>query len=347
MTDQILENQRIGLIAQQFLNPPNRLNKIHEADAEIIEMVPGSSHYLAITTDALSEEIASGLYADPFLAGWMLAMANFSDLAAVGAEPLGLLVTITYPEGTDSSYLKALATGISSACQQLNTYVLGGDTNFGERIFLSGCAVGLVPKDSVILRVGSQPGDKLYLSGLAGLGSIFALLRLIEPSLRLPLSFYQPEARIAQGKIIRKYCSGCMDTSDGVFHTLDTLMRLNNCRFVLTPDWSRILHPVVLQVCRERHIPEWLSLASVHGEFELCFTIKPDREKPFLREAAAADWFPIAIGTTTTGKGVGIKSRGDVIDIDTVWIRNIAETAGSDPKKYLAELLQFTGRMGL
>ncbi|NTV82236.1 MAG: hypothetical protein HGA24_12560, partial [Candidatus Aminicenantes bacterium] len=152
MMDEILENRRIAAVAGRFLRPPHRLNRLHESDAELITLDPGFDRVLAITTDALSEEISSGLYAEPYRAGWMLAMSNLSDLAAVGAEPLGLVVTITCAPEPGEGFLEGLADGISAACGTIGTYVLGGDTNQGERTFLSGCAVGLVPKAAVLTR---------------------------------------------------------------------------------------------------------------------------------------------------------------------------------------------------
>jgi len=347
MMDQILENRRIAAVAGRFLRPPHRVNGLHESDAELITLDPGFDRVLAITTDALSEEISSGLYAEPYRAGWMLAMANFSDLAAVGADPLGLVVTMTCPPSHGEGLLEGLADGISAACRTIGTYVLGGDTNQGERTFLSGCAVGLVPKAAVLTRKGILPGDKVYLSGEAGLGGVFALLRLMEPAVPIPLSFYVPVARIREGMSLRGRASACMDTSDGVLHTLDTLMRLNGVRFILDSDWSRILHPEALKVCQARGIPPWLSLASVHGEFELCFTVAPDREEALLAAAREAGWSPIQIGEAVFGTGVGIRTGDKVVDLDTARIRNIADSAASDPRRYVAELMTLAREAGI
>jgi len=347
MMDEILENRRIAAVAGKFLRPPHRLNGLHESDAEIITLDPDFDRALAITTDALSEEIASGLYAEPFRAGWMLAMANFSDLAAVGADPLGLVVTITYPPAAGEGILEGLAEGIAAACRRVGTYVLGGDTNQGERIFLSGCAIGLVPKPVVLTRKGILPGDRVYLSGEAGLGGVFALLRLTEPAIPVPASFYVPVARMREGRVIRGRASACMDTSDGVLHTLDTLMRLNGVRFILDSDWPKILHPEVLKVCRARGIPPWLSLASVHGEFELCFTVAPQKEEALLRAANEAGWSPIRVGEVVSGAGVGIRTGEKVVDLDTARIRNIADSAASDPLRYVAELVGLAREVGL
>jgi thiamine-monophosphate kinase len=346
MMEDILENLRIEKIAKNFLKAPHKLNGLHEADAELIDLGQGHEKYLAITTDALVEEVSSGLYDDPHFIGWMLAMVNFSDLAAVGAEPLGLLVSMSYPSNEDEAFMARLASGISDACRQLNTFVLGGDTNQEKELFLSGCAVGLVPKESFMTRVGAKAGDKLYLSGPAGLGSIFAFLRISKQDFQF-LDFYKPMAKIEEGKTIRQFASCCMDTSDGVIHTVDTLMRLNRSQFVLNSDWDKILHPVASRICRAKNIPHWLALAGVHGEFELCFTVSPNHEKAFLQEAEKSGWSPLLIGEVIDGEGVSIKTQKGLISVDTGSIRNLSEIAGSDPMSYINGLLEIGQKLGV
>ena len=347
MMKDILDNLMIEKITRNFLQAPHKRNKIHEADAELVDLKKESTEYLAITTDALVEEVDSGLYDDPFLIGWMLAMVNFSDLAAVGAEPLGLLLSLSFPSTQDESFTAKLTEGISAACQRLNTFVLGGDTNQGKELFLSGCALGRVPKESTMTRVGAQPGDRLFLTGPAGLGNIFAFLKLTGKTNHMKKSFYQPVARIEEGKIIKEFASCCMDTSDGIIHTMDTLMRLNRCGFVLYNDWDRIVHPIALDVCRTQNIPPWLVLAGVHGEFELFFSVGPDDVKKLHDEAALAGWNPVLIGEVTSGRGVRIKTPDRFIPLDTAQIRNLSHTAGSEPERYIKELFDIARTAGI
>jgi len=347
MMEQISENRRIELIARHFPKAPHRVNNIHEADAELVDLGGSSDKYLAITIDALVEEISSRLYDDPSLIGWMLAMANFSDLAAVGADPLGLLLTMNYPSSQDEAYVTKLAEGISEACQRLGTFVLGGDTNQAEAVFLSACAVGLVPKKSVVTRIGAKPGDKIFLTGPAGLGSIYAFLRLTGQGEKLPKSYFRPLARIREGQLVREFASCCMDTSDGLLHTADTLMRLNRCQFVIQDQWARILHPLALEICKAQNLPPWLALAAVHGEFELCFTLRPDRERDFLEVANRAGWAPVAVGEVIEGEVVSIRKGERLVPLDTALIRNIAEEAGSNPRAYMGRLLEIAKEAGV
>jgi len=345
MSDPILENRIIDEFTRRFVPPPHRLNGPHGADAELIALGPGSGRLLAVTTDALSEEAASGLYDDPRLLGWMLVQANFSDLAAVGADPLGILVAITYPPSAGNEDLARLAEGISEACGALGTYVLGGDTNQGREWSLCGTALGLVPQGRTVTRLGARPGDKLYVSGPCGQGSAYAFLKLFAPQAVSSLAFFHPVARLAEGRVVREHASAAMDTSDGLLHTADTLARLNRCRFVLD-DEGRSVHPVALEMCRAQKFPSWLALASVHGEFELCFTLPPENVAAFLAAAAGLAWQPVCIGEVETGEGVSIRSGTDLLPLDTARIRNLAATAGSDPASYVRELINYGREVG-
>lgn len=340
MMEQIIKNRRIALLTRNFREPSHRLNRVHESDAELVDFGYGSAYYLAATTNALVEEVENGLYDDPNLIGWMLATVNFSDLAAVGADPLGLLVTVNSGPAQDDSYLFRLASGIDEACRALGTFVLGSDTHRGGRLSLAGCALGLVPKDEVITRVGARPGDRVYLTGPAGLGAAYALLHLTGGTSGSAGSFFKPTARLMEGKIVRGFASSATDTSDGLIHALDTLMRLNRCQIIIEDRWPEIIHPLAVRICRTRGIPEWLALAAVPGEYELCFTVRPGRERVFLEAARKAGWFPVAAGRVAEGTGVIIQAGGKAVALDTTLIRNMATEAGADPDAYIRRLIE-------
>ena len=119
----ILENKLVNKLIESFERSPMQLNKPHESDAEIIELNDNTK--LAITTDSISEEISTGLYDDPYFIGWMIVTVNMSDLAAVGASPLGILISEIIPKNFSDEKVTELQRGISDACKAYNTFVLG------------------------------------------------------------------------------------------------------------------------------------------------------------------------------------------------------------------------------
>lgn len=341
LMDEILEHARIGRIAQHFPRSPAQRNGLHEADAELIDPGPLSSHLLALKVDAVVEEVQAGLYDDPFLIGWMTATSCLSDLAAVGAEPLGLLLSLSLPTGAEPRLGDEIARGVAAACAQAGTFVLGGDLSEGP-LSTCGAAAGLVPRGEVLTRLGARPGDPLYLSGPAGLGNAFALARLSGAA----APRYRPSARLAEGRVIRRLARCCMDTSDGVLATVDTLARLNRCGAVLDVGPAEVLHPAARAAATGAGLPPWLLVAGPHGEFELCFAVAPEREEELLREAAALRWRPVRAGLLTSGQGVLLRGAGPERSLDTARLRNLAGQAGAEPRAYLLALRELAAEAG-
>jgi thiamine-monophosphate kinase len=276
----ILENKIINNLINSFERSSQQLNKPHESDAEIIQL---GEMILAMTTDSISEEISTGLYDDPYLIGWMIVTVNMSDLAAVGAKPVGILISEIFPKEFSSEKITQIQKGISDACRKYNTFVMGGDTNEGENLALTGTAIGIINKDKIISRVGCKVGDTIYSSGKLGVGNAFAISKLISQT----GSFinYKPVACIDLCKLISKYTSACMDTSDGLISTLDQLLRLNNVGFELLENPESLIDEEAVSYSKKLSIPSWLLLAGQHGEFELVFTIPRNLKQEFLADA--------------------------------------------------------------
>jgi thiamine-monophosphate kinase len=269
-----------------FTRSPLQMNQLHESDTELLRL-PGTELVLAVTTDAIVEEIEQGLYEDPYQIGWMTITVSASDLAASAADPMGVLVTETLPSGGDSEFLNELQRGIRDACDFYSLPLLGGDTNFSSRVATCAVALGTVPSGSVLTRRGCRPNDLLFTSGPLGLGSSYALRKLAgdghDP---VPAAEFLPKARLAESRVLRRQASAAMDTSDGMIATVDQLMRLNNVGFEIELPVERFLHQGSAYMAECAEIPTWMMLAGPHGEFELLFTVPPQRsgDRHFTRE---------------------------------------------------------------
>jgi thiamine-monophosphate kinase len=281
--------------------------------------------------------------------GWVLVMASLSDLAAVGAQPIGVSVTLGLPEDIEPTDRTALAQGIGDACRSAATISLGGDTNVAQRLTASACAIGLVRKDRVLTRAGARPGDGLYLSGWAGLGSAYALWRFSpRPSEGglpghpgdVPFPFL-PRARLRMGQELSGFASSAMDTSDGVVATLDELSWVNEAGFAVTAEPASFLHPRALEACACHHIPPWLALAGCHGEFELVFTVPARLEERFLTTAKERRLCPRRIGQVTAEPGVFLAWGGRVVKIDAGWIRNLRVGGHGDVQRTIDSLVAY------
>jgi thiamine-monophosphate kinase len=338
--DEILENKIINNLISGFKRSPLQLNKPHESDAEIIQL---GNQKLAITTDSISEEISTGLYDDPYLIGWMIVTVSISDLAAVGAKPLGILISEIIPKNFSDEKIMQLQKGISDACKKYGTYVLGGDTNEGEKLVLTGTAIGIINSEKIFSRVGCNVGDALFSSGKLGIGNAYAISKLISKT--NSAINYKPVAQINFCKIIGKYASACIDTSDGLISTLDQLMRLNNVGFEITASQESLIDDEALTCSKKLNIPSWLLLAGQHGEFELVFTIPQNLKHEFLKEADKNGFEPIELGEVIPEKEIRFNLYNKSIPINSGFIRNLPFETKGDVNHYLKLLLKYDSEL--
>lgn len=303
--DLIKENTIINRISAMLPRASGVMNSTHESDSEIVD-IGLANMYLALTTDCVAEEIEFGLYKDPELMGWMCVVVNLSDLAAVGARPLGVLLSTTVSSEWTDDFIERIVKGMAEACLEHQCGSFGGDFNIGEPA-LGATAVGLVSKESVMFRTGMGDGDIMFLTGLAGIGGAQALAVTAAPEL-LENIHYKPCAKTREAQIISKYASSCMDTSDGLIFTLDQLVRLNNVDIHLE-DINSITHPVAIEIAEACNLSPLHMLCAIHGEFELCFTIPETRIREFQAEMGENSFHAIKIGQVHTP----IRKHGGVI----------------------------------
>lgn len=328
-----LETLLIDRLTAGLPRSRSQLNRPHESDAELVRLPDGS--VLAVTTDGVVEEIETGLYADPYLAGWMAVAVNASDLAAVGASPLGIVVCETLPRGAEESLLAAVQRGLAESAAAHALPVLGGDTNEGARMQLVGTALGLIEGGAPLTRVGARPGERVYATGPLGLGSAFAFARMQRTGGEPP---FRPLARLKAGQALRGVASACMDTSDGAIATLDELGRLNGVGFRLTTDVRTLLHPAALALAREAQLPPWFLLAGPHGEFELLFTVAEGREEALRSASASAGFTPLLLGEVIGGSGIELTDGRGPLQLDGGKVRNLFEESGGEIGRYVAAL---------
>ena len=187
---------------------------------------------IAITSDML----VSGRHffedANPEWLGWKALAVNLSDLAAMGAKPLGFTLALALPKA-DPSWLKAFSKGLFAIANQYSCPLIGGDTTAGP---LNICitAFGSIPKEKAIQRSGALKDDDIWVSGTIGDARLtLAALRheitlsktdlaLIEPRM------HQSTPRVQLGIALREIASSALDISDGLLGDLRHILKQSN-----------------------------------------------------------------------------------------------------------------------
>jgi thiamine-monophosphate kinase len=149
--------------------------------------------------------------------GWRSAAVNLSDLAASGAEPEALLVTLAAPRTTLAADVIALYEGIAEA----GVPVVGGDTTSAEVVVISVTALGR--SDRVPGRDGARAGDLLIVTG--ALGAAGAAFR--------QRAYVRPPLRLEQGKLLAQSAHAMLDISDGLAVDAGHIARRSGVRCVI------------------------------------------------------------------------------------------------------------------
>jgi thiamine-monophosphate kinase len=171
-----------------------------------------------VTQDALVEEIHFRLdWISWRELGFRAAAVNLSDLAAAGAEPEALIISLGLPGDTDLDSVLELYEGIREA----DVPVLGGDTIAAHRVYLSVTAIGR--SERVPGRGGARPGDLIVVTGpLGGAGAAFRERRFVRPPLRLE-----------EGRSLARSAHAMLDLSDGLEKDLEHIARRSGVRCVV------------------------------------------------------------------------------------------------------------------
>jgi thiamine-monophosphate kinase len=338
MIADVLENRRLSRWAALLPRAPNQVGAIHETDAELVPL--GDGRLLALTVDTVAEEIRLGLYREPYTAGRIAALASLSDLAAVGADPIGLLLAVTLPAGYSDSIQEEVARGVAEVCAESRTFVLGGDTSEAEELSISVTAAGQVPEGMALGRVGCKAGDLLFCSGPLGAGAGLAAASFLGlPRDLYPEGAFRPPVRLAQGKALRGLASACMDTSDGLVATVDQLSRLNGVAIHIERPLEEVLEARANVLRVASGLPTLAFLASHHGEFELVFTLPAARLPELERRADQIGWRPVSLGRVGPGLGLTVNGR----PLDGARVRNLLAEVGGNVAAYVRALCALEG----
>jgi len=213
--------------------------------------------------------------------GWRAASAALSDLAAVAARPIGLLVSCALPESDTGDFSVRLMDGCRSASEAVGGTVLGGDlTRSSGPLVLDITVVGETA--SPVLRSGAQAGDELWVTGSLG-GAALAVSRLLSglvPEATARQRYAHPEPRISEARWLadRVAPTSMIDISDGLASEVAHIASASRVAAILQRDSIPIDTSVL---AGSGSAEEALRLAMTGGEdYELCFSAPPGATEP-------------------------------------------------------------------
>jgi thiamine-monophosphate kinase len=241
---------------------------------------PSANEEIAITSDMLVEGRHFFADADPELLGRKALAVNLSDLAAMGAKPLGFTLAIALPN-IDEAWLSAFSKGLFAVAKEYSCPLIGGDTTAGP-LTISITAFGSTPSGKAIRRSGTKAGDDIWVSGCVGDARL--TLAALRHEINLPNEdlqqiehrMHQPSPRIELGLQLRDLASAALDISDGLLGDLRHILKQSQVDAQIELD--KLPKSSALQK-QDRSIQN-LFAACGGDDYELCFTAHPSqREK--------------------------------------------------------------------
>jgi thiamine-monophosphate kinase len=213
-------------------------------DAAVISPQPGQS--LVVTTDVLIDNVHfSEITTSAEDAGWRAAAANLSDLAAMGASPLGITVGLGLPGSVCVSWVERLYRGITDCLQQYNTAIVGGDVVRSPVITVAITAIGQAYPHRIIRRNQAKVGDAIVVTGVHG-ASRAGLELLLHPELQTSLSEEDTKALIRAHQRPRPR----LDVLPILWQILESHAFSTELSPVAGMDSSDGLADAVIQICR-------------------------------------------------------------------------------------------------
>ncbi len=171
----------------------------------------------------------------PDLIARKLLRRNLSDLAAMGAEPLGYLLTTALPKSVDEDWLRLFAEGLQTDQQAFGIKLFGGDSSSAlEQISLTATLIGHVAPGAALRRNGAKAGDEIWVTGTIGDAALGLRARrgeIDDPTGFLINRSILPAPRL--GLRLANIASAAIDISDGLVQDLGHICKASGVDAVI------------------------------------------------------------------------------------------------------------------
>ena len=206
--------------------------------------------------------------------GYRAVAVAASDLAAMGASPLGITVALTLP-GADEFWLTTFSEGLALAVSEYSLPLIGGDTTKGP-LTITVQVFGSLPSKLALLRSGAAAGEKLYVSGTLGdaAGGLAFIQEKWQPEPEyadyVMNRFYRPTARLQLGSALLGKATSAIDISDGLLADAGHIAAASGVRLTIQSACLP-LSAALKSHPDENQARQWALCGG--DDYELCFSL--------------------------------------------------------------------------
>ncbi len=273
-------------------------------DGAILSPTPGKQLVTVVDTVVEGVHFPAGLGPDDI--GYRAVAVNLSDIAAMGAVPRWMTLSLSMPEARER-WLMYFSEGLLAAAAEHGVELVGGDTTAAPQIVVSVQVIGEIETGRAILRSGARPGDTIYVTGTVGdaAAGLHGLEHGGVPK-ELASRFSRPSARVRYGQLLVGIASAAIDISDGLYADLGKLLAASDVGGEI--DLGALpLSNALRETFTTREQREFA--LSGGDDYELCFTSAGEPPDPGFMELTA-------IGNVVEGAGLRCTLDGEDFDFD-------------------------------
>jgi thiamine-monophosphate kinase len=304
------EKRLVWRITEKLYRNENVIIGAGEDDAAVVN---AHGKLVVLKSDMVIESSHFPKTIGGYYVGRKVTIANLSDIAAMGAEPLAFLASFGLPENYNVEKVDEIVKGINETCKEYKTPFVGGDTKKTKELVISGAAFGVVEKDEVLRRKNAKPGDVVAVTGSIGnavLG-LEILLRKVggRKNKKFVDAFLMPKARIKEGGVIAKSRVGAaaMDISDGFLYTACEIAKISGVRIDLEREKIPISKDAI-RLCGEIGM-SYNQLLNGGEDYELLVTIEKSKFEEIKSKIEKIGGRLIEIGRARNGHGVRLDGK--------------------------------------
>ena len=299
------ERGLIALLTKDLYRSKKVIVGAGEDDAALISF---GDMELVATSDIMfgSTHFPKGM--KPEYIGRKVAVANISDLAAMGACPLATLFSFGIPAEFEVGELKGIVRGIDTICHDYDAPFVGGDTKKARELTICGIALGEIEKGEALRRSNARAGDVVAVTGEIGNAALG--LKIILGGMktggytRLVDAFLKPKARVKEGRAIAECRVGAagMDITDGLLFSAGEIARMSEVHISL--ESSKIPISKEARKFIGEHKVKERDLLNNGEDYELLVTIRKDAFENVRSRVEVIGGELTAIGSVKKGRGV-------------------------------------------
>lgn len=310
------------VIRRYFTRPTPAAHVVLGIGDDCALLTPDPGQRLAISTDMLVEGRHFFADVDPHALGHKALAVNLSDLAAMGAEPLGFTLALALPH-IQEPWLASFSQGLFALAEAHYCPLIGGDTTQGP-LNLCITVFGQVPPQQELRRNAAQVGDDIWVSGTLGdarwaLEALLGQRSIDVPVLeRLRQRLERPTPRLALGQALRGIAHAAADLSDGLCGDLAHILNASGVGAELHLP-SLVQGGAISNDLRALSLPDRLRcMLSGGDDYELVFTAAATAQ-PAVAAAARYSHTPVTrIGCITATPGLRcVDAAQQAVDIST------------------------------